>query len=168
MTTDALVPAPTAGPPAPARRRGRRRWVVLAAVVVALALGLSWWTARADDVRDGTDLLTSQELAARHGLEVDLVAVTANKGLVEFRFQVVDPDKATRILHDSELAPTLVDEASGATLRMSAPPHKHGGELRLGGTYFFLMANSHNALHRGSTVTLVMGDSRVEHLAVQG
>jgi hypothetical protein len=166
VTTDVLAPAPPAGPPAPPRRR--RRGVALLVVVVALALGLSWWTARADDVRDGTDLLTTQELAAQHGIAVDLVAVTANKGLVEFRFQVVDPDRATRILHDSELAPTLVDEASGATLRMSAPPHKHGGELRLGGTYFFLMANSHNALHDGSTVTLVMGDSRVEHLAVQG
>ena len=94
--------------------------------------------------------------------------MTAAHGLVEFRYQVVDPDKATRLLHDADLAPTLVDEASGATLRMSAPPHKHGGELRLGGTYFFLMANSHNSLHRGSKVTLVMGDSRVEHLTVQG
>ncbi|WP_457206235.1 hypothetical protein [Nocardioides sp. P5_C9_2] len=166
MTTDVLALAPPREPAAPRRRR--RRWVVVAVAVVAVVLGLSWWTARADDVRDGTDLLTTQELAARHGIEVDLVAVTAANGLVEFRYQVVDPDKATRILHDPALAPTLVDEASGATLRMSAPPHKHGGELRLGGTYFFLMANSHDTLHRGSLVTLVMDDSRVEHLEVQG
>ena len=145
--------------------------MALAFVVVLLtgAVGTSWWTARAEDVRHGTDLLTTQELAARHGISVDLVAVTAAQGLVELRYQVVDPDTATRILHDSELAPTLVDEATGATLRMSAPPHQHGGGvLRWGGTYFFLMANSHNALRQGSAVTLVVGDSRVEHIRVQG
>ena len=168
MTTDVLAPPPPAEEaPAPPRRR---RNLVVAAVVLAIvaALGLSWLSARGEDVRSGTDLVSMQELTARHGIAVDLIAVTAANGLVEFRYQVVDPDKATRILHETDLSPTLVDEATGATLRMSSPPHKHGGELRLGGTYFFLMANSHNALHRGSKVTLVMGDTRVEHLTVQG
>ena len=145
--------------------------MALAFVVVLLtgAVGTSWWTARAEDVRHGTDLLTTRSWRPGHGISVDLVAVTAAQGLVELRYQVVDPDTATRILHDSELAPTLVDEATGATLRMSAPPHQHGGELRLGGTYFFLMANSHNALRQGSAVlALVVGDSRVEHIRVQG
>lgn len=166
MTTDVLTPAPI--PAAPKTPTSRRRWVVVVAVVVAAVVGLSWWTGRAEDVRSGTDLVTTEGLAARYGIEVDLIAVTAANGLVEFRYQVVDPDKATRILHDTDLAPTLVEEADGATLTMSAPPHQHGGELRLGGTYFFLMANSHNALHRGSKVTLVMGDVRVEHLTVRG
>lgn len=166
MTTDVITPAPmTAPPPAPRRRR---RWVAVVAVVVAVTLGFVWWTGRPDDVRSGTDLVTMQGLAARYGVEVDLIAVTAANGLVEFRYVVVDPDKATRLLHETELAPTLVDEHSGATIRMSAPPHKHGGELRLGGTYFFLLANANNALHEGSPVTLVMGDARVEHITVQG
>lgn len=146
----------------------RRVLGVLAVAALVVAVGLAHWSARAGDVLDGTEAVSAQELAARNGIDVDLIAVTAAHGLVEFRYQVVDPDKATRILHDADLAPTLVDEDSGATLRMSAPPHKHGGELRLGGTYFFLMANSHGALHRGSHVTLVMGDSRVEHLEVEG
>ncbi|MGD9958242.1 hypothetical protein [Nocardioides sp.] len=166
MTTDVLAPAPPEDAPAPRRRR--RRWMAILAAILALGLSLMWWTSRAEDVRDGTELQTMQGLSATQGIVVDLIAVTAANGLVEFRFQVVDPDKATRILHETDLAPTLVDEATGATLRMSSPPHKHGGELRLGGTYFFLMANSHNTLHQGSLVTLVMGDSRVEHLAVQG
>lgn len=145
--------------------------MVLVVVGVLVALGVAGalrWSARAGDVLAGTERVSAQELTARNGIDVDLIAVTAAHGLVEFRYQVVDPDKATRILHDADLAPTLVDEDSGATLRMSSPPHKHGGELRLGGTYFFLMANSHGALHRGSHVTLVMGGSRVEHLEVQG
>ncbi len=142
--------------------------MAVVAVVVAVALGVSWWTGRTEDVRAGTDLVTMDGLAARYGVDVDLIAVTAANGLVEFRYVVVDPDKATRLLHETELAPTLVEEDTGATIRMSAPPHKHGGELRLGGSYFFLMANANNALHEGSVVTLVMGDTRVEHITVQG
>lgn len=168
MTTDVAARAPSATPATPTPRPSQRRWVAILTAVVAVALAFSWWSSRGEDVRAGTDLVTMEGLSARYGVDVDLIAVTAAGGLIEFRYLVVDPDKATRILHETELAPTLVDEATGATLRMSAPPHKHGGELRLGGTYFFLLANANNALHRGSSVTLVIGDARVEHLQVAG
>lgn len=157
---------PAAAPPS-ARPR-RRTWLVAAGLVLAVVLGATWWSHRQADVRSGTDAVTVDEMAGRHGVDVNLIAVTARGGLVELRYQVVDPDKATRILHDADLAPTLVAEDTGATLRMSAPPHKHGGELRMGGQYFFLMANARNALHEGDLVTLVIGDARVEHLTVQG
>ena len=39
-------------------------------------------------------------MAARYGIDVTLVAVTAAGGLIEFRYQVVDPDKADRVVHD--------------------------------------------------------------------
>lgn len=165
MTVVMEPPAPAA-PPA-VRPRRRRRLVALVALV-AVVVGLLWWNSRTDDVRAGTALVTTEGLAAEHGIDVDLIAVTAAGGLVEFRYQVIDPDKATRILHETELAPILVAEETGQTLMMSSPPHKHGGELQLGGTYFFLLANSGNALHRGTQVTLVVGDVRVEHLTVQG
>ena len=142
--------------------------MALVALVLAVVVGIMWWSSRTEDVRAGTALVTTDGLAAEYGIDVDLIAVTAAGGLVEFRYQVVDPDKATRILHETELSPILVAEDSGQTLIMSSPPHKHGAELRLGGTYFFLLANSGNALHRGTQVTLVMGDVRVEHLTVQG
>lgn len=164
--TDVMTPPPGEATTIP-KSRSRVRWVALALAIV-VALGVYNWQGRDDDVRSGTESVTMDGLAARYGIQVDLVAVTAANGLVEFRYVVVDPDKATRILHETELAPTLVEESSEETLTMSAPPHKHGGELRLGGTYFFLMANSHNVLHRGSEVTLVMGDVRVEHITVQG
>ncbi len=88
-------------------------------------------------------------MAARYGIDIDLLAVTAAGGMVELRYQVVDPDKAAPLMHDAELSPTLVAEDDRPTLVMSTPPHHHGTELQLGGTYFFLMANAHNALHEG-------------------
>lgn len=156
---------------APRRRRPRRRWVVLVAVALLLvgaAAARAQWFDRGDDIRDGTTAVSADGMAARHGIHVTLIGVTAAGGLVELRFQVVDPDKATSILHDAELRPALVVEETGETLVMSAPPHRHRGELELGASYFFLLANARSAVHAGSEVTLIVGDSRLEHIRVEG
>lgn len=168
MTTDTLpeldIPRRAAVP-----RRGRLL-AIMCAVLLVVAGGLAWrtWAGHAADIRSGTELAGPEELAAVYGIDVDLIAVTAAGGLIEFRYQVVDPDKADRIVHDPALAPIFVVEDTGETLVMSSPPHHHGAEIRLGGTYFFLMANAHNAVHRGALLTLVIGDLRMEHLEVEG
>jgi hypothetical protein len=170
---EVLAPRETGAADAPAGvdarspRRRRRRWVIGAAVVAVVALvAYGPWRGEAD-VRDGTSPVSGQEMAARHGIDVTLIAVTAAGGLVELRLQVTDPDKADAILYDESVRPVIVSEDTGATLVMSTPPHHHG-ELQLGGSYFFLLANAHNAIAVGSDVTLVVGDSRLEHLDVQG
>jgi hypothetical protein len=150
---------------------GTRRGLVLFLLLVLVAGGVAtktWWSHRNDDIRSGTTSVSVDGMAARYGIRVSLIGVTAAGGVVEFRYQVVDPDKANGVLHDPELAPAFVVEETGATLVMSAPSHHHGSDLKLGGTYFFLMANAHNAVHKGSHVTLVIGKARLEHLLAQG
>jgi hypothetical protein len=107
-------------------------------------------------------------MAASYGIKVVLIATSAAGGFIDFRYQVVDPDKASPLLHDFDVLPIFVDEASGATIQMASKPHRHSTTLELGGQYFFLMANARNTLHPGSLVTLVVGDVRMEHLVVQG
>ncbi len=154
-------------PPTSTRRRRRGTAFLVLLVLVAGGLALRSWT-RPDDIRSGTTLVDAQGMAARHGISVTLLAVTAAGGLIEFRYQVVDPDKASRLLHDRTLSPALVVEETGETLVMAAPAHQHGANLRLGGSYFFLMANAHSALRPGRHVTVVIGDARLEHIAAQG
>src|SRR5690349_11757525 len=86
---------PTAGAKSdPVPHWGRRRWSVLVTLVAVMLL-VAWGPWRAHgDVRDGTTVVDRAGLAARHSIDVDLVAVTAAGGLVELRMQVTDPDKA--------------------------------------------------------------------------
>ena len=72
---------PEAAPP-PARPQRRRRRMVAAGLVLAVVLGATWWSHRQADVRAGTDAVTVDEMAGRHGVDVNLVAVTARGGLV--------------------------------------------------------------------------------------
>jgi hypothetical protein len=158
---------PPPGLPARPRFRLRRRRTAIGLVVVLLLLGVAafaWWPSSKADVRAGTTLVTADGMAARYGIDVTLIGVTAAGGLIDFRFQVVDPDKADALLHDPDLHPVLVVEDTGETLVMTTPPHHHATDLQLGGTYFFLLANAHNAIHRGSLLTLVIGDVRLEHI----
>ena len=168
MTTTTVPKTAPEPAPGPVRRTRRTLVGVVLLVVVAVLAGRAWWSERGTDIRAGTTRVSAEGMAGRYGIDVTLVAVTAAGGLVEFRYQVVDPDKADRIVHDPELAPALVDEDSGQTLVMASPPHHHGGELELGGSYFFLLANAHNTLQRGDEVTVVIGDARLEHVEVQG
>ena len=93
-----------------------------------------------------------------------LIAVTAAGGYVDFRFRVVDADKAAQLLQ-AENQPVLVAEDSGLTLKLSALPDQE--TLVLDRVYFFLYPNAQNAIESGSLVTVVMGDLRLEHQVAQ-
>ncbi|TFB92429.1 hypothetical protein [Cryobacterium sp. HLT2-28] len=170
MITETMPEANTEpGTEADTKRPGRGRLVAIV-VVAVLLLGAgaarAWWPEQKADVRAGTTLVTAEGMAARYGIDVNLIGVTAAGGLIEFRYQVVDPDKADRMMNDTTLLPIVVVEESGATMVISRP--HHAAEPQLGGTYFFLFANAHNAIHAGSQVTLVMGDARLEHIVARG
>jgi hypothetical protein len=169
-TTDA---APSAAPPIePSRRGWRRKGFLGAAAAVLLISGVVvTWAVRhgsGADVRDGTTVVDAEGMAQRYGISIKLVGVTALGGAIDFRYQVIDPDKASPILHETAMLPKVIVEKTGESLQMASPPHNHDTELELGGTYFFLLANTHNAVHRGSLVTVVIGDARQEHIVAGG
>ncbi len=169
MSTGTLS-APALPQPGSTSLLSRRRLVVLAVLlVVALVgfLGVRAAMAHADDVRSGTQAVSAQDFAARTGVKVTLIGVTGGGGMIEFRYQVVDPDKASLLLHQEEKRPILVAEDSGETLAMLSRPHSHKAELNLGGTYFFIMANTRSAIKDGTKVTIIVDDVRLEHVVAQ-
>ena len=145
-------------------------WWMLLAAAALVALGLIAFAFRPapapTDSMGEVDPAQVAAIQAAWGIRITSVAVTANGGLVDVRYQVVDPDKALGI-HDPESLPILIDEASGYALDKPGlhAEHKVRG-YRAGGVYYLLYQNNYGLLKPGSRVTIRMGEVQLEHVVV--
>jgi hypothetical protein len=108
--------------------------------------------------------------ARRYGVDQLQVRSTSSGESLEFRYRVVDPDKAA-ILGDKRAKPVLVDQKSGA--RLTVPTMEKIGELRqtsalqAGREYWMLFANPGRLVKPGQRVDIEVGAFRVSSLTVQ-
>ncbi|TKJ30223.1 MAG: hypothetical protein CEE40_05525 [Chloroflexi bacterium B3_Chlor] len=137
--------------------------IVLMAAAAPLALSACGATRQAPQ----TPVQSASSAAAveeRFGIRVTLLGVTADGGLIDLRFQVVDADKAATMLEPGNL-PVLIAEDSGVELKLS--PRSDVAHLEAGRVYYLLYPNAQNAIKPGTKVTVVMGGLRLEHLTAQ-
>ena len=109
-------------------------------------------------------IVSAAALEQRNGVRITHVAVSGAGGLVDLRYQVVDPERASA-LHGT--LPELVDETTGADVDKPFMGHRHSGAFKAGHTYFVLFENPGNLVQRGTRVTVVLGGLRVAHVKVQ-
>jgi hypothetical protein len=105
-------------------------------------------------------------LVATSGVRVVRVATTGGGGLVDLRYQVVDPDAAAAV-HDAKSPPAVVNEATGAVVDRLFMGHSHHGPAKAGVTYYLVLDNVGDAIRRGDRVAVVLGPARVEHVLVR-
>lgn len=105
-------------------------------------------------------------LVQRSGVRLVRVSVTGGGGLLDVRYQVVDPSKAVA-LHESATPPAVVDENSGLIVNQLLMGHSHTGPMKTAVTYYLVFENPGGWIHRGSTVTVLLGDAQVEHVLVK-
>lgn len=104
------------------------------------------------------------------GVKILGVSLTAEGYMLDFRYRVLDPEKAMP-LFDRQRKPYLIDEATGAMFVVPEPPKV--GALRTtrppiaDRNYFIIFANPGRYLKKGSKVSVVNGDFKVEHLVVE-
>jgi hypothetical protein len=105
------------------------------------------------------------------GIEVESIRLTAAGHMLDFRYRVLQPEKAAVIL-SRKTKPYLIDQANDKVI--STPPTTKIGPLRqttlkptAGRTYFMLFSNPGGYIKQGSKVTVVIGDFRGENLIVQ-
>jgi hypothetical protein len=97
------------------------------------------------------------------------IQLTAAGQLLDYRYLVIDPDKALALMKRGDKA-YLIDQASG--IRITVPRTKVG-PLRQTGTkpvagkiYPILFANAGGVIKPGNKVTLVIGEFRMENIVV--
>ena len=112
--------------------------------------------------------ISAKTLEERFGIQVKLIGVTAGGGMVDFRYKVIDKDKAAFLFGDESQSVKLIADDNGTTLAM---PEGHGmnrhSSLKNGTVNFHFFANSGGAVKAGSPVTVVIGTMRLEPIIAQ-
>jgi hypothetical protein len=182
--TDTQTMRPSAsepeGLPSPARRwwvrpTGYLAGVALAGLVAALAFWVvsGWADERpasrpraATPTRWQRPVVSEAGLAEQTGVQIEHVSVSGGGGLVDLRFQVVDPDKAA-VVHDIATPAAVVDESTGLVVNQLLMGHSHTAPFKPGVTYYLVFENPGNLVHRGSDVSVLLGNAQVEHVVVE-
>jgi hypothetical protein len=150
---------------------------VLTGTVVTIAVvGLVLWLSHAaNSGTKATDskvpvawarpVVTTDGLVQRSGVRITQVAVTGDGGMVDLRFQVINPELANA-LHDQNTPPAVVDEQTGLVVHELFMDHAHKGPYKTGVTYYLVFTNPGNWIHHGSKVTVLLGNAEVEHVLV--
>jgi hypothetical protein len=110
-------------------------------------------------------VVSPSELAERSGVRVVRVAATGGGGLLDLRYQVVNPDAAASI-HDQATPPAIVDERSGLVIAQLLMGHFHKGQAKAGVSYYLVFLNPGDAVRAGDRVSVVLGDARLQHVRV--
>lgn len=111
-----------------------------------------------------------QVLKEKWGIEIVSLRLSAAGHMVDFRYRVLDPDKAETLFVRGN-KPYLIDEASGKV--MSVPNMGKVGPLRTsnkpkqGRIYWMFFGNGGGLIKSGSKVTITIGAFRVEDLVVE-
>ena len=113
----------------------------------------------------------SQSTEVEWGIKITSVRMSAANHMVDFRYRVLDPEKAGAVF-DRRNKAFLMDQSSGAMLPV--PRTAKVGPLRqtnfkadTSRIYFVLFSNHGGYVKSGSLVSFIVGDRRIENIKVQ-
>jgi len=111
------------------------------------------------------------DLDFRWGIRVESLRLSAHGHILDFRYRVLDPDKAAA-LADGKTQAYLINEVTGERLKVPNMPKV--GPLRSttlhlepNRVYIILFANPGSRVVSGNRVTVEIGDFKAEHLVVE-
>lgn len=119
----------------------------------------------------GAAQAASESLESKWGAAVSSVRLSAGGYMIDFRYKVLDPEKAAP-LAGREAKAYLIDEKTGGRFLVPATP-KVGSmrqtprQLVAGKIYFVFFANPGRFIKAGDKVTVVIGEYRAENIPVE-
>jgi hypothetical protein len=112
-------------------------------------------------------------LEATYGIKVEGLHLTAAGSMLDFRYRVLDSQKAAPFLN-GKIQPYLLDEARSAKLGVPNTPTlgrirqtSRNGVIHTDRSYFIMFGNPGKALQSGDKVTLLLGQVKITDLTVQ-
>jgi hypothetical protein len=128
-------------------------------IVAALAV-LKPWSNSATQVASipmSVKMPANPAIEEKWGIRISQIGVTADGGLVDFRFVVIDPQKAANMMQDEKNLPVLVPTGSSKIVNSaSLMTAKH--DLNPGQTYFLLYRNTGGAIKHNSYVNVIFDE----------
>ncbi|MCG3209504.1 MAG: hypothetical protein FOGNACKC_03131 [Anaerolineae bacterium] len=148
--------------------------LILLTGVTLLLVGVALWmfssqvdlVPNAGPAQDPLAGISQTAFTAQTGIRLLRISFTAGGGMLDLRYQVVDPDKAV-IVHDVDTPPTLVNNSTGQVIDRAYHDHSSKTPMRTGLTYNELVINEGRAIKPGDSVTLIIGEARLENILVQ-
>ena len=108
-------------------------------------------------------------LAEQWGIEVTSIRMTANDHMIDYRYRVLDADKAAD-LFKRQIKPFLIHQESGKVLAVpdtaKLGPLRNSNMPQNGRIYWMFFGNGGKLVQAGDKITVVIGDFRVEDLVV--
>jgi hypothetical protein len=159
---------PTAGPASDGTQADRSAGLSREQVQAAMQEAEERRTAA---VRPDPDLAAA--LREKWGVEVVGIWLTSAGYMLDFRFRVVDVDKALS-LFDHRINPYVLTDR--AKVKLPVPmaakvgafrPTNRGKNIRADKTYYMVFGNPDNFVKAGEKVSVVIGDFRAENLTVR-
>jgi hypothetical protein len=109
-------------------------------------------------------------LGRQWGIEVTSIRLTANDHMIDFRYRVLDPEKAKE-LFVRQNKPALIHQETGKVLAVpetaKVGPLRNSDTPKQGKIYWMFFGNAGSLVKAGDQVTVVIGDFRAENLTVE-
>ena len=151
----------------------RRRRILVAVLLGAIGLTGCAAKGKHPSGAESAVRVTGVDSIKTWGIEPVSLRRTAADTLVDFRYRIIEPDKAVRLVN-SKTPAFLLDEQSG--IQFPVPESQTVGTMRqtsrngppqAGRIYFMLFANPGRFIQAGNTVSVVVGGAKVATLKVQ-
>jgi len=111
----------------------------------------------------------ASEIAKQWGIEITSIHLTANDHMIDYRYRVLDAEKAAD-LFKRQIKPQLIHQETGKVLAVPETaklgPLRNSNTPQEGKIYWMFFGNGGKLVQAGDEITVVIGDFRVEDLVV--
>jgi hypothetical protein len=145
-------------------------WALVAGNVACAASSGDETAKREAGSSDAMTEARAADLAQQWGIEITSIRLTANDHMIDYRYRVLDSDKAAD-LFERQIKPYLIHQKTEKVLAVPETaklgPLRNSNIPQAGKIYWMFFGNANSLVKAGDRVTVVIGEFRIEDLVVQ-